>query len=55
MTASSPPDECEADSRLVPGAVFRVIQSPEGHMGLNGFDRTYVEQVDHHLTELLGA
>lgn len=50
-----PPAECEADSRLVPGALLRVIQSPEGHMGLNGFERGYMEQVDRHLNELLAA
>ena len=48
-----PPQECEADCRLVPGAVLRVIQTPEGHMGLNGFEPGYMEQVDRYLTELL--
>jgi homoserine O-acetyltransferase/O-succinyltransferase len=48
-----PPQECEADSRLVPGAVVRVIQSPEGHMGLNGFEPEYMVQVDTYLSELL--
>ena len=48
-----PPHECEADCRLVPGALFRVIESPEGHMGLNGFEPGYMEQVDRHLSELL--
>jgi homoserine O-acetyltransferase len=50
-----PPRECEADCRLVKGALFRVIESPEGHMGLNGFERGYMEQVDRHLNELLAA
>lgn len=50
-----PPHECEADCRLVPGALFRVIQSPEGHMGLNGFEPGYMQQVDRHLSELLAA
>lgn len=50
-----PPHECEADCALVPGAVFRVIRSPEGHMGLNGFEPGYVEQVDRHLNELLAT
>ena len=48
-----PPAECEADCALVPGATFRVIQSPEGHMGLNGFEPGYMAQVDRYLTELL--
>ena len=50
-----PPQECEADCRLVRGALFRVIQSPEGHMGLNGFEPGYMEQVDRHLNELLAT
>lgn len=50
-----PPEECEADCRLVPGAVLRVIQSPEGHMGLNGFEPGYMQQVDRHLNELLAT
>jgi homoserine O-acetyltransferase/O-succinyltransferase len=48
-----PPQECEADSQLVPGAKLRVIQSPEGHMGLNGFEPGYMQQVNTYLTELL--
>jgi len=50
-----PPHECEADCRLIPGALLRVIESPEGHMGLNGFEPGYMEQVDRHLGELLAA
>lgn len=50
-----PPHECEVDCRLVPGALFRVIQSPEGHMGLNGFEPGFMKQVDRHLRELLAT
>lgn len=50
-----PPHECEADCRLVPEALFRVIQSPEGHMGLNGFEPGYMQQVDRYLNELLAT
>lgn len=50
-----PPDECDADCQLVPGAILRVIRSPEGHMGLNGFEPEYMKQVDLHLTELLAS
>jgi homoserine O-acetyltransferase len=50
-----PPNECEADCRLVPGGLFRVIESPEGHMGLNGFEPGYMEQVDRNLVDLLVA
>ncbi len=50
-----PPHECEADCALVPNALLRVIQSPEGHMGLNGFEPGYMQQVDRYLGELLAA
>lgn len=50
-----PAQECEADYRLLPDASFRVIESPEGHMGLNGFEPGYMEQVDRHLNELLAT
>ncbi len=50
-----PPQECEVDCKLIPGAVLRVIHSPEGHMGLNGFEPGYMEQVDRNLTELLAS
>jgi homoserine O-acetyltransferase/O-succinyltransferase len=48
-----PPHECEADCKLIEGAETRVIQCPEGHMGLNGFEPGYMEQVDRYLSELL--
>jgi homoserine O-acetyltransferase/O-succinyltransferase len=48
-----PPHECEADCKLIDGAETRIIQSPEGHMGLNGFEPSYMEQVDRYLSELL--
>jgi homoserine O-acetyltransferase/O-succinyltransferase len=50
-----PVDECEADCALIPGAVVRVIRSPEGHMGLNGFEPGYMAQVDRYLGELLAS
>jgi homoserine O-acetyltransferase/O-succinyltransferase len=50
-----PPQECAADCHLVPGAMLRVIQSPEGHMGLNGFEPEYMAQVDRNLIELLAT
>lgn len=48
-----PPHECEADCNLIAGAKTKVIQSPEGHMGLNGFEPGYMAQVDQYLSELL--
>ncbi|MEM6460906.1 MAG: alpha/beta fold hydrolase [Pseudomonadota bacterium] len=50
-----PPHECEEDCSMIPDAEFRVIQSKEGHMGLNGFEPGYMEQVDRYLKELLAS
>lgn len=48
-----PPHECEADCSLIEGAELKVIHTPEGHMGLNGFEPGYMSQVDEHLRALL--
>ncbi|MFK7853834.1 MAG: alpha/beta fold hydrolase [Granulosicoccus sp.] len=48
-----PSHECQADSTLIPCAELCVVQSKEGHMGLNGFEPGYMEQVDRFLAELL--
>ena len=48
-----PPDECEQDRALIPGATLTVIGSKEGHMGLNGFEPGYMAQVDTALSALL--
>lgn len=48
-----PPTEAEADCKLIPGADLKVINSVEGHMGLNGFESGYMAQVDRHLSDLL--
>jgi len=50
-----PPDECEADCRLMTNAEFHVIETKEGHMGLNGFEPEYMAQVDKHLKALLAT
>ena len=50
-----PPNECEEDARHIAGATVRVIETKEGHMGLNGFEPGYMAQVDAFLTELLAA
>ena len=50
-----PPHECEEDCRLIADAEMRVIESKEGHMGLNGFEPEYMMQVDKHLAELLAT
>ncbi|EBA07879.1 alpha/beta fold hydrolase [Sagittula stellata] len=48
-----PPDECELDRAMIPGATLAVIGSKEGHMGLNGFEPGYMAQVDATLADLL--
>lgn len=48
-----PPDECELDRAMIPGATLTVIGSKEGHMGLNGFEPGYMAQVDTALATLL--
>ena len=48
-----PPRDCEANQRLIPNSAYRVIESIEGHMALNGFDPGYMAQVNQHLRELL--
>lgn len=48
-----PPNECEADCAHIAGATVKVIETKEGHMGLNGFEPNYMAQVDAALGELL--
>lgn len=48
-----PPHECEADCALIERAELKLIHTPEGHMGLNGFEPGYISQVDEHLRALL--
>lgn len=50
-----PSNECEEDCKLIPEAKLCVVESKEGHMGLNGFEPGYMEQVDGYLAELLTA
>ncbi|MFC5379278.1 alpha/beta fold hydrolase [Aquipuribacter nitratireducens] len=50
-----PPRDCEAEQRLVPGAELRVLHSVAGHFGLFGFEKTYLDELDQHLGELLAT
>lgn len=50
-----PPDECDQDCQLIAGARLSVIQSKEGHMGLNGFEPGFMAQIDAALAALLAA
>ncbi len=48
-----PPRDCEREQAMIPGSEFRVIKSVSGHLGLFGLEPEYIQQVDHHLGELL--
>lgn len=48
-----PPNECEEDCDMIAGAKLCVVDTKEGHMGLNGFEPNYMAQVDAALGELL--
>lgn len=50
-----PPNECEEDCSHIKGATLRVIETKEGHMGLNGFEPDYMAQVDAGLKDLLST
>ena len=50
-----PPSDCEAESRLIPNAEFRPIQTIDGHLALFGTDANALAQLDKNLTELLAA
>lgn len=50
-----PPDDCQAEWRLIPNAEFRPIQSIDGHLALFGTDPAALAQIDKHLAELLAA
>ena len=48
-----PVRDCQAEQKLVPDSELRVIESEAGHLGLFGFEETYMPQIDQHLGELL--
>lgn len=50
-----PPDDCEAEQRLIPGSAFRPLASIDGHLGLFGTDPQLLSQLDAHLKELLAT
>lgn len=50
-----PPDECVCDCQMISDATMRVIETKEGHMGLNGFEPGYMSQVDTALAKLLAS
>ena len=48
-----PLEDCRREQAMIPGSELRVIASIAGHLGLFGLEPTFMEQVDHHLKELL--
>lgn len=50
-----PPDDCQAEWRLIPNAEFRPIDSIDGHLALFGADPAATAQIDKHLSELLAT
>jgi len=48
-----PPQDCEAEQKLIPDSKFRPIQSIDGHLGLFGTDAGFMDQVNANLKELL--
>ncbi|NCC32375.1 MAG: alpha/beta fold hydrolase [Chloroflexia bacterium] len=50
-----PVRDCQAEQALIQGSELRVIDDLLGHLGLFGVAPTFIEQVDHHLGELLNT
>lgn len=48
-----PVRDARAEQELTPNSELRVVNSIAGHLGLFGFEQTYLEEIDNHLTELL--
>ena len=50
-----PPRDCEPEQQLVPDSELRLLHSVAGHFGLFGFEQSYLDEVDDHLGDLIGA
>lgn len=48
-----PPRDCAAEQAMLPGSELRVLHSVAGHLGLFGFEQSYLAEVDEHLSDLL--
>ena len=48
-----PPQDCEAEQKMIPGSEFRPLKSIDGHLALFGADPEFVAQVDKNLKDLL--
>ena len=45
--------DCKLEQELIPNSEFRPVKTIWGHLGLFGMDKSYLDQVDEHLKELL--
>lgn len=50
-----PEADCRRECELIEGGQLRVVHSLAGHLGLFGLEPSFMEQVDHHLRELLAT
>lgn len=50
-----PPDDCQAEWRLIPDGGFHPIKTIDGHLALFGADPNAIGQIDQHLGELLAT
>ncbi len=48
-----PPEECEAEQKMIPRSEFRPLESIDGHLALFGTDANMLAQLDRNLKELL--
>ncbi len=48
-----PVRDCAAEQALIAGSELRVLPSIAGHFGLFGFEKTYLDELDRNLGELL--
>jgi homoserine O-acetyltransferase/O-succinyltransferase len=50
-----PPQDCEAEQKLIRNSEFRPLKSIDGHLALFGADPDFLAQVDKNLKELLAS
>ena len=50
-----PPQDLEAEQKMIPNSQFRPLQSIDGHLALFGADPEFLGQLDKNLEELLAT
>lgn len=50
-----PPRDCQPEQQLTPNSELRMLHSIAGHFGLFGFEQSYLDEVDQHLSDLLAV